>query len=104
MTKDFSIKRLQLEPTHIHEFVVVVDADVATVAVENPGVIRQQILLLRPNACEWFSPKFHTYLPIWCDRTRWQRAFNRDRVVSGVSCSRPNGALYWPALICAAAN
>ena len=31
--------------------------DVAAVAVENPGVIRQQILLLRPNAGERFPPK-----------------------------------------------
>ena len=49
---------MQLQPADIHKVVVVVDGDVAAVAVENAGVIRQQILLLRPNVGEWFSPKF----------------------------------------------
>ena len=77
LTKDFAVKRLQLQATHIHEFVVVVDADVAAVAVENPGVIGQQILLLRPNARERFSPKLHADLPIRGDCVGWQSALDR---------------------------
>ena len=104
LTKDFAVKRLQLQATHIHEFVVVVDADVATVAVENPGVIGQQILLLRPNAGERLSPKLHANLPIRGDRVCRQSPLDRVQSSVGVSCSSPNGALYWPALICAAAK
>src|SRR2546422_5125 len=52
LTSDFTFKRLQLQTTHKHKVVVVVDGDVATVAVENARVVGQQVLLLRPNAGE----------------------------------------------------
>jgi hypothetical protein len=70
-------ERLQLQATDKHKVVVIVDRDVAAVAVENSCIIRQQILLLRPNAGERFPPEFGTDLPIWRDCARWQRALDR---------------------------
>src|SRR5262249_43202442 len=60
-------------------------------AIKNACIIGQQILLLRPNAREWFSPKLDTYLPIWCDRTRWQRAFNREQGIIGSQLLQTKG-------------
>src|SRR4029077_6313534 len=78
LTKDFAGERLQLQAACEHKIVVVVDGNVAAVAVEYAGIICQQILPLRPNARERFSPKFDTDLPIRGDCAGWQRAFNRE--------------------------
>ena len=72
-------ERLQFQPARIHEVVVVVVSDVPPVAIENAGVVGQQICLVRPDDRERFSPQFHTDLPIWGDCAGWQRAFNREQ-------------------------
>src|SRR5262249_12597337 len=77
LTKNFAVKWLQLQTTHIHEFVIVVDASVTTVAIENSGIIGQQIFSLRSDAGQWISPKLHTDLLLRCDCVSRQTAFNR---------------------------
>src|SRR5205823_6990124 len=71
-----------LQPPHIHEVVVVIIGDVPPISVENAGVICQQICLVRPYGREWFSPKLHANLPLWCDRACRQSSL--DRVQSSV--------------------
>jgi hypothetical protein len=79
LTSDFALEWLQLQAADKHKVVVVVDGDVATVAVENASVVGQQVLLLGPNAREWFSPKFGTDLPVWRDCAGRQCALDREQ-------------------------
>ncbi len=70
---------MQLQPADIHEGIVVVNARVAPVPVEDAGVIRQQILLLRPNVRERLSPKLNPDLPVRRDCPGWQTALGDDQ-------------------------
>src|SRR5436309_14488180 len=76
LTEDFAFERHELQPADIHKVIVVVVADVASVPVKDAAVIRQQILLLGPNAGEWFSPELNADLPLRRDRTRRQTALD----------------------------
>src|SRR5207249_8384304 len=43
------------------------------------GVVRQQILLLRPNGRKWFSPKFNTNLALWGDCAGWKTTLDNEK-------------------------
>ena len=50
------MQRHQLQTAHVHEVVVVVVGGIASVAVEDAGVVSEQVFLLRPDIGEWFAP------------------------------------------------
>src|SRR5437660_1316889 len=66
----------QLEPDHIHEFVVVVIGNIAVVAVEYGCVIGHKILLIRPNMSQRFAPNHRSDLSLLRDRAGRKTAFN----------------------------
>ena len=79
LTEDFAFERHQLQPADIHEVIVVVNAGVASVPVEDAGVISQQIFLLGPDVCERLAPDLHTDLPLRRESPSRQTAFDYDQ-------------------------
>src|SRR4029077_1580670 len=79
LTEQFALPRQKLQPPDIHKVVVVVNGDIASISVEDAGVIRQQILLIGPNVRERLAPDLHADLPLRRDSPRRQTALDYDQ-------------------------
>ena len=89
----FRLERLHFEAADIHVFVVVVDRNVASVAVENAGVIGEQILLLRKSAGQRLAPNLHADLALRCQRARHLAALKREELRIGAYLFEAEGCL-----------
>ena len=70
----------KLQPSDIHEVVIVVVGGVASVPVKDARVVSHQVLLLRPQVGERFAPDLHTNLPLRCDCPGGKTALDREEL------------------------
>src|SRR4029077_435791 len=79
LTEQLALPRQKLQPPDIHEIIVVVNAYIASVSVEDAAVIGQQILLRRPDVRERLAPDLRADLPLRRDGPGRQTALDYDQ-------------------------